>query len=77
MPFRHLEWSGYRLLREYFIFPDAFLFFRLSGFESFMADITGHSMEVAITLSATEESLENNIDGNSFAIYCTPVINLF
>ena len=46
--------EGYRLLREYFAFPQRFLFFELTGFQASLAGVTGDELDlvIAVTWSA-------------------------
>ena len=69
--------EGYRLLREYFAFPQRFLFFRLEGFQESLAKITGEEMDIIILLDEADTRLEGRVDKGCFEPYCTPVINLF
>lgn len=72
---------GYRLLQEYFVFPDKFLFVDVLGLDAISrldADILAQAcgMELRFDFSryaktAPRPSLEN------VKLYCTPVVNLF
>src|ERR1700722_7632843 len=71
------SFEGYRLLKEYFACPQRFLFFELTGLASAIQQCEGDRLEIIISLRTAEPKLDNRIDGNSFALFCTPVINLF
>jgi type VI secretion system protein ImpG len=71
------SFEGYRLLKEYFACPQRFLFFELTGLLPAIRRFDGDKLEIVITLQAAEPKLDNRIDADSFALYCTPVINLF
>jgi type VI secretion system protein ImpG len=71
------SFEGYRLLREFFACPQRFLFFEIAGFHSFVPQAKGNTFEIIIPLREPEPRLENRIDAGSFALYCTPIINLF
>jgi type VI secretion system protein ImpG len=71
------SFEGYRLLKEYFACPQRFLFFELTGLASAVQQCEGDRLEIVISLRTAEPKLDNRIDGNSFALFCTPVINLF
>jgi type VI secretion system protein ImpG len=71
------SFSGYRLLKEYFACPQKFLFFCLTQLSGAVAQCDGERMEVIITLRTAEARLDNRVDPNTFALFCTPVINLF
>jgi type VI secretion system protein ImpG len=69
--------EGYRLLKEYFACPQRFLFFELTGLASALGQCEGDQLDIIIALKTAEPRLDNRIDANSFALFCTPVINLF
>jgi type VI secretion system protein ImpG len=71
------SFEGYRLLKEYFACPQRFLFFELTGLASALQRCEGDRLEIVIALRVAEPKLDNRIDANSFALFCTPVINLF
>jgi type VI secretion system protein ImpG len=69
--------EGYRLLKEYFACPQRFLFFELTGLASALRQCEGEQLDIIIAFKTAEPRLDNRIDANSFALFCTPVINLF
>jgi type VI secretion system protein ImpG len=71
------SFEGYRLLKEYFACPQRFLFFELTGLASAVQQCDGDKLEIIVALRTAEPKLDNRIDANSFALFCTPVINLF
>jgi len=71
------SFEGYRLLKEYFACPQRFLFFELTGLDSAVQQCDGDKLEILITLGSAEPKLDNRLDANSFALFCSPVVNLF
>jgi type VI secretion system protein ImpG len=71
------SFRGYRLLQEYFAFPQRFLFFRISGLQPCIKQCQGNLMDLVILLDQEDLSLEKRIDADNFVLHCTPVINLF
>ena len=69
--------EGYRLLREYFAFPQRFLFFELAGFQDALAKVPGEELDLVILLDDADTRLEGRVDKTCLETYCTPVINLF
>lgn len=69
--------EGYRLLREYFVFPERFHFFELAGFQEALAQISGDEVDLIIALSESDTRLEGRVDKSAFELFCAPVINLF
>jgi len=73
---------GYRMLTEYFAFPEKFLFFDVSGIKTAMRNIKGNSLRIRIWFSNHRESNRyqrflQEISANTFKLFCTPAINLF
>jgi type VI secretion system protein ImpG len=72
------SFEGYRLLREYFAFPERFLFCELSGFADALASCTAdNQLDLIIPLARQDPRLEGRVDASCFETGCTPVINLF
>ncbi len=71
------SFEGYRLLREYFAFPQRFLFFELSGFADALKAAGGNQLDLVIVLKEQESRLEGRVDASCFDLFCTPAINLF
>jgi type VI secretion system protein ImpG len=68
---------GYRLLTEYFAFPEKFLFFDIAGIAPKLKAMTGKTLEIFIYVNRSAVELELGATKESFALGCTPVINLF
>lgn len=75
-----LTWSkfhGHNLLHEYFACPSRFYFFALTGLEEGLRRANGREVEIVVLLDQSTERLANLVDASRFALFCTPVINLF
>lgn len=68
---------GYRLLTEYFVLPQKFLFFDITGFNPAMLAKLGNRLEINILLKSWPEGLENEVSADTIRTGCTPAINLF
>ncbi len=77
LPVAPRSFEGYRLLREYFVFPQRFLFFKLCGLREAVAQMQGSEFDVLVLLDAVDTQLENRVDETMFGLFCTPAINLF
>ncbi len=64
---------GYRLLQEYFVFPEKFLFFDLKLPEIRQADKV---VDVLILLSEAPRR-RLSVSADTFALGCAPIVNLF
>ncbi|MBV8853115.1 MAG: type VI secretion system baseplate subunit TssF, partial [Sinobacteraceae bacterium] len=77
LPVTRSGFGGFRLLQEYFLLPERFMFFRLTGLGPAVAASRGQDLEITILLDRSEPLLENALDAGNFRLNCTPVINLF
>jgi len=77
IPYSSRSFSGYRLLHEYFSFPERFRFVELGGLHAPLARHGGDEIELAIPLGRGDPGLASLVDRASFAINCSPAINLF
>ena len=68
---------GYAILREYFGFPEKFLFFDLVGIEAKTLLKAGRTMDIFFYLDRHEPQLEHAIGPSDFRLFCTPIVNLF
>ena len=64
---------GYRLLHEYFTFPEKFLFFDVEGLQRHGSE---SSFDLLFLLSQLPDA-RLTIDRTNFCLGCTPIINLF
>jgi type VI secretion system protein ImpG len=77
MPGSGRTFAGYRLLQEYFAFPQRYQFVDLSGLRAALRSCTDKEVELTILLNRADAQLEKSLDSRHFALHCTPVINLF
>jgi type VI secretion system protein ImpG len=77
LPSGKRTFQGYRLLQEYFAFPQRFLFVELSGLQAGLARCPQDELEIVILLNRGDAQLEQMLDHSNFALHCTPVVNLF
>ncbi len=75
LPLTPRSFDGYRLLREYFMLPERFLFCRLRGLKK--AALPGDQLDIIITFKTREPRLERRVQASCFDLGCTPAINLF
>ena len=69
--------EGYRLLQEYFAFPQRFLFFDLCELGDALRKVGGSDIDVVILFARGDSSLMQSVDAASFALNCVPAVNLF
>lgn len=74
--FTNRSFQGYRLLQEYFAFPQRFLFFELSGLQEGLRQMRGTKAEIAIVLDECDPSLQGVVQQGDLSLFATPAINL-
>ena len=81
LPVAETSFQGYRLMQEYFSYPQKFLFFDIHGLDQVPRETTTR-FEVLLLMSAPEQNdrvllLEAAVNAQMFQLGCTPAINLF
>jgi len=76
-PYEQRTFQGYRLLHEYFAFPARFLFYSVTGLLPRLHAAPGDIFDVVVLLDRAATDLERIVDAKQFALFCTPVVNLF
>lgn len=77
LPYPQQSFLGYRLLTEFFVFPDKFLFFDLGGWQRVASAGFGGKVEVVLYLNQDFPSGSLEIGADTFRLGCAPVANLF
>lgn len=77
LPGEPRSFSGYRLLQEYFLLPEKFLFVNLSGLAPAIKSASGKRIEIVIGFDATDHHLTDRLGLEHLALHCAPAINLF
>ncbi len=77
LPFGPRSFQGYRLLQEYFAFPDRFLFVELGGLGPSVRRCEANELEITVLLDTQDSELEDSFETSLFALFCAPAINLF
>lgn len=73
LPYSKRSHPGYRLLQEYFAFPEKFMFFEINSIQS--TDV-GNQLDLYF-LFDVDLSNENILSDDSLLLNCVPTINLF
>lgn len=77
LPVAWNTWHGHNLLQEYFSCPSRFYFFALQNLAPKLSKIKGKEAEIIILLTRNTQTLSGLVDKDQFALFCTPVVNLF
>lgn len=76
LPYSPQSFTGFRLLTEYFNFPEKFLFFDIDFAPSIILN-TAQQIEITFVFDDYDDTLIRYINRDSLLLSCTPVINLF
>ncbi len=82
LPFPRRSFDGYRLIQEYFTFPEKFLFFEAGGLEAIAQAGCGETAELLFFCSRFDrpersQDLETGVSARTLRLGCTPVVNLY
>ena len=77
LPWSARGFSGFRLLTEYFAFPEKFLFLDITRMDAKTLVSAGNRLEIFVYLDRSLPELERTIGQQSLALGCTPLVNLF
>lgn len=77
LPVTSRSFQGYRLLQEYFTFPQRFLFLDVAGLKGRIQRCTSDELELVLLFGRDDPMLERVVDASNFLLHCTPAVNLF
>jgi type VI secretion system protein ImpG len=77
LPWPARGFAGFRLLSEYFAFPEKFLFLDFCRIDAKTLVGAGNKLDIFVWLSRAAPELERTVDAESMALGCTPLVNLF
>jgi type VI secretion system protein ImpG len=76
LPYPGQSFPGYRILQEYFILPEKFLFFDLTGLDKWQDRGDGSAFEIFFELGNTPIAVPK-IRPDNFVLFVTPAVNVF
>jgi type VI secretion system protein ImpG len=82
LPYPRRSFVGYRLIQEYFCFPQKFFFFDVTGLDRVCQGGFGQRAEIILVLNQFERSerrqiLELGVTSKTLRLGCSPIVNLF
>ncbi len=77
LPYGPRSFVGYRLLTEYFACPEKFLFVDVGPLPAAALARGGRSVDLFFYLDKSDPELEKAVNAETFALGCTPMVNLF
>lgn len=76
LPYGRASLDGFRLLQEYFLFPEKYLFVDVGPLDTVRDRLPPGPFELAITFSPGSREIPK-VEPEDVRLFCTPVINLF
>ncbi|VWX55980.1 Type VI secretion system protein ImpG [Burkholderiales bacterium 8X] len=77
LPVTATGFSGYRLVQEYFAFPQRFQFARIAGLRRVLAGMAVPDVEIVVLFSRGDPALEKLVTADNVQLHCVPAVNLF
>lgn len=77
LPYEARSFQGYRLLHEYFSFPQRFAFVNIRGLAPALTKCDSNLIDIIIPLDQENPDLEGAVDENNFCLHAAPAVNLF
>ena len=77
LPVTATGFSGFRLLQEYFAFPQRFQFIRISGLQALLSAMPVADLELVLLFSRGDAALEKLVGADNVQLHCVPIVNLF
>jgi len=76
LPYSKQTFAGYKLLQEYFSFPEKFFFIQINGLEQYKG--SGQSLPFEIKIDFNARIVKEKWPTlKNIALHCTPIVNLF
>ncbi|MAI73962.1 MAG: type VI secretion system baseplate subunit TssF [Rhodopirellula sp.] len=77
LPYGTRSFQGYRLLQEYFAFPQRYMFVELDGLQPILSQCDSNKIELIVLLGGSDPLLANRVDASHFSLFSCPAVNLF
>lgn len=75
-PYDARSFHGYRLVHEYFAFPQRYMSVQFRGLGRSLSQCKENEIELVVLFDRSERRLVNGFDKSDFALFCSPAINL-
>jgi type VI secretion system protein ImpG len=77
LPYDARSFQGYRLLHEYFAFPERFMFIELTDLGDAIKQCNENQVDIIFLFRESKVELEGTISADNFGLFCSPAVNLF
>ncbi len=71
------SFPGYRLLTEYFTFPQKFFFVDITGLKAALSRCRQPRVDLCVLLKKADRTLESRVEKETLRLGCAPIVNLF
>ncbi len=77
LPVTARGFQGYRLVQEYFSFPERFLFAKITELAGRLKQCESDEIDIVLQFDNTDDVISRLVDMESIKLNCVPAINLF
>ena len=77
LPYDTRSFQGYRLLHEYFAFPERFMFVEMADLGDAVAGCDESELDLIVLFDRRNADLEGVVSADNLGLFCSPAINLF
>lgn len=77
LPYDLRSAQGFRLLHEYFAFPQRYLFVRIANLRSALSRFPEKTLDIVIPFKKSKADLEERVSAKNLRLFCSPAVNLF
>jgi type VI secretion system protein ImpG len=77
LPDSHRRFGGYRLINEYFAFPQRYLFAEFTDLAPAVRRCNSPELDLIVLLDRADPIVAESLDASHVALFCAPAINLF
>lgn len=77
LPYDARSFQGYRLLHEYFAFPQRFMSVEIADLAAAVKSCDESELDLTVVFEQRSAELEGIVSANNFGLFCSPAINLF
>jgi type VI secretion system protein ImpG len=77
LPYDARSFQGYRLLHEYFAFPQRFMFVEIADLGGSIKDCDENQLDIIVLFAEQNTELEGAVGADNFGLFCSPALNLF
>lgn len=77
LPYDARSFQGYRLLHEYFAFPQRFMFVEIADLGAAVKTCNENQLDLIVLFGERNIKLEGIVSADNFGLFCSPAVNLF